>query len=207
MRHDVGNTRLYWPAGIILRTKTDANRLGVPGLETGFICLYPFDAATREDNGHQGCGLRPKANQQGDFRNNNGDYTWGSCEANGITTQAQWDTYYESVGKNNAKQCSWGIENQTGWNAAIASHAKYPEWGYLWNEIMLNNYGDGSQMPKYISAVFYDVNRDGGLAAAQQYQRDMNNAGYVVPLLRLDFTASDAERFSYEVADQVVPQE
>ncbi len=36
----------------------------------------------------------------------------------------------------------------------IASRDNFPALSNIWNEILLNNYGDGGQMPKYIAAYF-----------------------------------------------------
>lgn len=63
-----------------------------------------------------------------------------------------------------------------------------------------------AQMPKYIAAYFYDVNRAGGLTAARTFQVKMTNAGYNVPILRLDFANAGGDLFSYNAADQAVAQ-
>ncbi|MCD5980960.1 hypothetical protein [Pseudomonas quasicaspiana] len=209
IRKDVRNTRLYHPAGFILRNKTEAIAGNLPGLETGFICLYPFDAGTGADQTHQGCGRRalrvsfPTNNP----RHNNSAYAWGSCETSGIITVAQWDAHFESVAQNRGRQCSWNVDSQAAWNAMIASHAKYTTHTSIWNEIMLNNPADnGAGLPKYIAAFFYDVSLPAGKLIAQTFQRKLNAAGYVVPILKLSFLAPDASRFAYDPADQVVPQ-
>lgn len=88
----------------------------------------------------------------------------------------------------------------------IASRDDFPQFRTVWNEMLLTNYSDGSQMPKYIAAFFYDVNKAGGLIAAQHFQEKMNKAGYNVPILRINFTATPGQRFSYVAGDQVVPQ-
>lgn len=88
----------------------------------------------------------------------------------------------------------------------IASRDDFPTLQNLWNEILLNNYGDGGQMPKYIAAFFNDVSKAGGLATAQNFQIKMNNAGYNVPILRLNFANAGRDIFSYLAADQAVAQ-
>lgn len=209
IRKDVRNTRLYHPAGFILRNKAEAIADNLPGLETGFICLYPFDAGTGVDQAHQGCGRRALrvSFPQDNARHNNSAYAWGSCEASGITTVAQWDALFDSVAQNRGKQCSWNVDSQLGWNAMIASHAKYTAHTSIWNEIMLNNPADnGAGLPKYIAAFFYDVNQPAGKLIAQNFQRKLNGAGYAVPILKLNFLVPDASRFSYDPLDQVVPQ-
>ncbi|WAH57846.1 hypothetical protein LZ023_33645 [Pseudomonas silvicola] len=203
IRQDVPTTQLYNRAGFILRNRVEAMANGLPGLETGFICIYPFNAGTVSNLNHNGCGLRTLRTgfEQKAERNNNSAYAWGSCEAAGITTEAQWDQYYTQNGK---RQCSWGMENQTGWKAVVSTMNRYGTRAH--NEIMLKNYNNGEAMPRYIAAFFYDINRAGSLADAQSFQRKLNAAGYNVPILRLDFTAAKANRFAYAVADQAVPQ-
>ncbi|MEB0168977.1 hypothetical protein QN389_17840, partial [Pseudomonas sp. CCC4.4] len=59
IRQDISNKTLYHPAGLILRNKAEGNSHGLQALDTGFICLYPFDAGTLANpNNHQGCGVR-----------------------------------------------------------------------------------------------------------------------------------------------------
>lgn len=209
LRRGVTQTQLYHPAGFILRNRIDAISHDVPGLETGFICLYPFDASTSTANGHQGCGYRgkqypPSAPAKPD--DDNSAYAWGSCEGMGITTATQWDEHFQSVGLQPYRQCSWNIDSQHGWNNMIASRDDFPQLQYIWNEILLNNSGGGEQMPKYIAAYFYDVSRAGGLTAARNFQVKMNSAGYNVPILRLNFSNAGGDIFSYSAADQAVAQ-
>lgn len=205
LRSDTGITQIYHPAGFILRNRTDAMSRNLPSLETGFICIYPFDSSTSPGNGMKGCGLKPRAltDLQG---NNNAKYAYGSCEGIGVQTAAQWNADFNKQGQVLSKQCSWNVEDPVGWRASISAHSTYPNRRTLWNEVLLSNYNNGNSMPQYISAFFYDVKRAGGLAAARNFQKKMNAAGYNVPILRLDFTAAAANRFSYVVADQAVVQ-
>ncbi|WP_268799734.1 hypothetical protein [Pseudomonas huanghezhanensis] len=69
-------------------------------------------------------------------------------------TATQWNNLFQSNGNNRARQCSWNIDSQQGWNNMIASRDNFPALSNIWNEILLNNYGDGGQMPKYIAAYF-----------------------------------------------------
>lgn len=216
LRQDVTQTQLYHPAGFILRNRIDAIAHGLPGLESGFICLYPFDASTSTANGHQGCGYRAaRVGQQVkqseqlapiDVNDDNSKYAWGSCDGLGIVTATQWDNHFQSVGHTPSRQCSWNIDSQHGWNNMIASRDDFPNLKTLWNEILLNNYGDGGQMPKYIAAYFFDVNKANSLSIARTFQTKMNAAGYNVPILRLNFLTAPANRFTYNAADQAVPQ-
>ncbi|WP_297842931.1 hypothetical protein [Pseudomonas sp.] len=216
IRQDVSNKTLYHPAGFILRNKAEGNSHGLRALETGFICLYPFDAGTLANpNNHQGCGVRgfketPTLNDkpsQSEVKNNN-PYGWGSCDALGITTATQWNAYLTAHGPALSGQCSWNIESQSGWSAMIASRPAFPQYANVWNEILLNNKaGDnGDSLKPFIAAFFYDVHRTGSLAAARNFQTKLNANGYNVPILRLDFTAAAAQRFAYVAADQAVPQ-
>jgi hypothetical protein len=212
LRRDVRQTQLYHPAGFILRNRIDAVAHGLPGLESGFICLYPYDASTSTANGHQGCGYRgrktaePAPVEPIEPSDDNSKYAWGSCAGLGITTATQWDNHFQSVGYVKTRQCSWNIDSQHGWNNMIASRGDFPTLVDTWNEILLSNYGDGGQMPKYIAAFFYDVNKAGGLAAARNFQVKMYGDGYNVPILRLNFNATNDARFSYVAADQAVAQ-
>jgi hypothetical protein len=209
LRRGVIQTRLYHPAGFILRNRIDAITHDLPGLGTGFICLYPFDASTSTTNGHQGCGNRGKQafkSRQARLADDSSAYAWGSCEGMGITTATQWDQHFQSIGQVTSRQCSWNVDSQHGWNNMIASRGDFPQLKSVWNELMLNNYGDGTQMPKYIAAYFYDVSRAGGLDAARNFQVRMNNAGYNVPILRLNFANAGGDLFSYNAADQAVAQ-
>ena len=209
LRKDVIQTQLYHPAGFILRNRIDAIANSLPGLESGFICLYPFDAGTSTFNGHQGCGYRTAKLQEYPpitIDDSNSKYAWGSCEGLGIATAQQWDNHFKNSGYNRVRQCSWNIDSQTGWNNMIASRENFPALNNVWNEILLNNYNDGGQMPKYIAAFFFDVNKAGSLQIARTFQTKMNNAGYNVPILRLNFLAPIGARFTYNAADQAVPQ-
>jgi hypothetical protein len=207
LRNDVIQTQLYHPAGFILRNRIDAISHGLPGLESGWICLYPYDASTSTANGHKGCGYLGRSNDAPPAGpdDDNSQYAWGSCEPMGITTASQWNSHFSSVANIPSRQCSWNVDSQHGWNNMIASRKTFPLQN-LWNELLLNNYGDGGQMPKYIAAFFYDVNKAGGLTIARRFQTKMNSAGFNVPILRLNFGAAPAQRFSYAAADQVVPQ-
>jgi hypothetical protein len=215
LRRGVVQTTLYHPAGFILRNRIDGIAHRIPALESGFICLYPYDASTSTANGHKGCGYRPALAGQPPAAipstpiaptDDNSAYAWGSCDGLGITTARQWDNHFQSVGYQGYRQCSWNIDSQHGWNNMIASRNDFPTLQNIWNEILLNNYGDGGQMPKYIAAFFYDVSKAGGLAAARNFQVKMNNAGYNVPILRLNFANAAGDIFSYSAADQAVAQ-
>jgi hypothetical protein len=187
IRRDVSQTQLYHPAGFILRNRIDAISHALPGLETGFICLYPFDASTGVVNGHQGCGYRGRRTaepSQAELNVGN-SFGWGSCEGIGVNSEEKWNNHFRSTGQNTLRQCSWHIESQWGWKFMIGSRRAFPALSGVWNEILLNNLGDGGQMPKYIAAFFYDVKKTGGLAAARHFQTKMNSAGYNVPILRL----------------------
>ncbi len=209
LRRGVIQTTLYHPAGFILRNRIDGIARRLPALESGFICIYPYDASTSNANGHKGCGYLGRQVKNGAAITPNDDnsaYAWGSCAGLGITTAKQWDVHFQSVGQIRTRQCSWNIDSQHGWNNMIASRGDFPGLQSIWNEILLNNYGDGGQMPKYIAAFFWDVSKAGALTAARNFQRKMNNAGYNVPILRLNFANATGDIFSYEAADQAIAQ-
>jgi hypothetical protein len=50
------------------------------------------------------------------------------------------------------------------------------------------------------------VSNAGALATARSFQVKMNNAGYNVPILRLNFANAGGDIFSYSAADQAVAQ-
>ncbi|WAH57845.1 hypothetical protein LZ023_33640 [Pseudomonas silvicola] len=203
IRQDTGINNLYHPAGFILRNKVDAIAAGLPGLDTGFICMYPYDAWTTTVNGHQGCGLKPRIIKP-QAGNDNGAYAWGSCDAIGVTTTAQWNADFRARAQNLEKQCSWNIDKPSAWVSMISSRNTFGRRD-VWTEILLNNYNNGNSMPRYIAAFFYDPRKAGGLTAAQNFQRKLNAAGYSVPILRLQFDLP-LGAFSYVAADQAVPQ-
>lgn len=107
---------LYHPAGFILRNRVDGISHRLPALESGFICLYPYDASTSTANGHQGCGYRAtRSNQPAAVpKDDNSAYAWGSCCGLGITNAKQWDTHFQSVGYQSYRQCSWSVDSQHG---------------------------------------------------------------------------------------------
>ena len=130
-----------------MRNRIDAIAHGLPGLESGFIRLYPFNASTSFNNGHKGCGYRgtqtaPSAPTKPD--DDNAAHAWGSCEGLGTTTATQWDKHFQSVGQQTSRQCSWNIDSQHGWNNMVASREDFPTLQSVWNEILLSNLGDGT---------------------------------------------------------------
>jgi hypothetical protein len=89
----------------------------------------------------------------------------------------------------------------------ISSRQSFPR-PLVWNEFMIDN--DFGAHPQYfqnaITAFIYDVHSNGGLAAARKFQTDLataNEGPRRAPILRLDFDAPNASRFSYNAGDQV----
>ena len=208
LRQDSGVKGVVYSAGMLLRNKMDAIEANIPGVDQGLICLYPFDAGTGPQSGHNGCGLDdveiPPAAQ---FKNvsrplkptSNAD-AWGSCPQVGVTNAIQWGAFRKLTGR----QCSWNVENQEGWNAMLT--IRKGSSAVIWNELMLKNEDEGNHMPQYIGAFFYQSEReDEGLTTARSFQTKLYNAGFIVPILRMDLQKAH-NPFSYVEADQAIAQ-
>ncbi|HEY0287852.1 MAG TPA: hypothetical protein VGC62_12715 [Pseudomonas sp.] len=213
MRQDVGNTSLLHPAGFILRNTVEGNTHNLPAIDSGFICLYPIDGLTGGNLNHNGCGMPGSVAEllpQPQAKHRNQHFAWGSCEAMGITTLEAWNRFYLDhliPFPWTQVQCSWNVDSQSAWRNAVSSYATFSESnGYIWNEMMLAVTDDGSMLKENISAFFYDVSKSDGLNNARTFQTKLNANGYNVPILRLNFTAPAATRFSYAAQDQAIPQ-
>jgi hypothetical protein len=220
IRHDLNIERSFRSSGFILRNRAEAVANNLPGLDYGFICIYPFDALTSADNEHQGCG--PYSNKfllkktdaltatatATAAPTENERYAWGSCDTLGIKTSEQWEAHFTANGEHldSNAQCSWNADSPAGWDAMIESRPKFPRSDGIWNEFMISNQGDGSYMPQYITAFFYysRKNCERGLIEAQHYQKKLELAGYKVPIVRIDYATAASNRFSYLEDDQVV---
>jgi len=221
MRHDVkmlGLLGMDESAGFILRNPVEGAAVNLPILEKGFICQFPFDAFSK-DRLHKGCGLKGPAilypQPPADHRNT--AYAWGQCEGMGITSLQGWIDFYFSEDVPSVAlrpQCSWNADNIAGWNYAVAAHARFVDeyieeikGPYTWNELMLDVMGDdGSMLKPYISAFFYDARGTTSLESARNFQRKLNDRGFNVPVVRMDFAAPAEQRFSYLPDDQFIPQ-
>lgn len=220
IRADVQTSMMLTPSGFILRNATEGHRLGLPGYDEGFICLYPFDASTAALMLHKGCGHRKNTVQatypQPEASHHNALYAWGSCEDIGITTLAAWMEY--TLLHNPAPPtrpvdptvyiCAWNADSQSGWNNAIAAHRLFPDYAFLWNELMMTTVDDGYGLKDYISAIFYDTTYgDNGIEPARNFQRKAYENGNYLPIVRLNFTAPAQERFSLRPEDQAIAQQ
>ncbi|MEX5504963.1 DUF2599 domain-containing protein [Pseudomonas putida] len=133
VRKDLSTNRLVRPAGFILRTPMDARRLGLPVMETGFMCVYSFDGFTGPERPWHGCGgynqAVPGNNQARSSTapaNRNQALAWGSCDSRGIDTANQWRQNYRyartDMNRIQVTQCSWNAEQPSDWDAMIDTH-------------------------------------------------------------------------------------
>lgn len=198
IRKDVSTRILIHPAGLILRTPTDAAALGLPVKEQGFMCIYAFDGGTGPERKAYGCGFfdnrEPPRAAQGVMNNRNAALAYGTCAEAGVTTAEQWTKKYTGVMKGPIQldQCSWNAEKPSDWNAMIKVHESRPtttnrdpfSFSAQVNEFMLKNASatnDGSENMKYIDAFIYNVNTTQNFAtrgdqAAPKPENGLNSA-------------------------------
>lgn len=223
IRHDEGTRMLYHPAGYIWMSPADyigmkGNSSPPPGMiawADHYACIYPFDAGTLSGNrAPYGCGLlstKGSGSQPPDLPTRiPNPSAWGSCNQPPLsfTTAAQWNNHFQQqAGGVYSRSCSWYSDSSQYWLNMISSRQSFPR-PLVWNEFMIDN--DFGNNPQYfqnpITAFFYDVHRTGGLAAARKFQTDLataNERPRRAPILRLDFDAPNASRFSYNAGDQV----
>lgn len=133
IRKDLSINRLVRPAGFILRTPMDARQLGLPIMETGFMCIFSFDGYTGPERPWQGCGdynqplpANLQARSATQPPNRNETLAWGSCDSRGIDTADQWRQHFRYVradmNRIQVTQCSWNVEQPNDWNAMIDTH-------------------------------------------------------------------------------------
>ncbi len=209
-RKDDHPTLLLQPSGFILRNAVEADRLGLPGFDAGFICLFPKDAETAGNPLHNGCISRfaePVVHQihpQPDTPHRNAQFAWGSCKDIGITTLEQWMAYTGDMLGSNATttQCSWNVDSQNGWRNSIAMQGHYPDFDFYWNELLMATVDDGYGLKDQISAVFLDAaGYAQGIEPARNFQRKLIANDSYAPIVRLDL--SSARPFSFHQEDQV----
>lgn len=196
--------------GFILRNPVEGERLGLPGFDDGFICLFPVDALTGNNRLHGGCVSRfgkpaiHAFNPQPDIPHHNIRFAWGSCEDIGITTLEQWIDYVGDMqGGARGTQCSWNVDSQNGWRNSLAMHAHYPYLDEVWNELLMATVDDGYSRKDYISAVYVDAaNYAPSIEAARTFQRKLIANNSYAPIIRLDL-ASD-QPFSFHQEDQII---
>jgi hypothetical protein len=217
LRHELSESTPIYEAGFILRNAADASKKNLPGLDAGFICIFPYYADSYNGREHQGCGPATKSGEstpkskvsaRNRTKHANNEYAWGYCDQLGIKTAAQWNAHWIAADQSLLAQCSWNVESQSGWNALLTSRQSFPNRNTIGTDLMLINQRDGSQMPQYITAVFYNarLNCGAGLAMAQAMQKKLNDAGFSVPILSADFTPGVLSIFSYLDTDQAVAQ-
>ncbi|WP_277760941.1 DUF2599 domain-containing protein [Pseudomonas sp. A34-9] len=175
IRKDLSTKILIHPAGLILRTPTDAAALNLPVKEQGFTCIYAFDGGTGPERKWYGCGFfdsrEPPRAAQGVMNNRNAALAYGTCAEAGVTTAEQWTQKYTGLMKGPIQygQCSFNAEIPSDWHAMIRVHESRPTttnkdpfaYSAQVNEFMLKNAtatNDGSENMKYIDAFIYNVN-------------------------------------------------
>ncbi|POA42248.1 DUF2599 domain-containing protein [Pseudomonas sp. MPR-ANC1] len=175
IRKDLSTKILIHPAGLILRTPTDAAALNLPVKEQGFTCIYAFDGGTGPERKWYGCGFfdsrEPPRAAQGVMNNRNAALAYGTCAEAGVTTAEQWTQKYTGLMKGPIQygQCSFNAEKPSDWQAMIRVHESRPTttnkdpfaYSAQVNEFMLKNAtatNDGSENMKYIDAFIYNVN-------------------------------------------------
>jgi hypothetical protein len=126
----------------------------------------------------------------------------------GIKTAQQWYDHFVAGGSSERAQCSWNAEDPVQWGEMIEAR-KFPYVNnWMWNEVIIRNFpdGDGHPIRPYIAAVFYEVhgNRN-GLEAAKAFQVKLRNAGYTVPIVKINYVELAATGFTYSADDQAIP--
>jgi hypothetical protein len=202
---------VMYQAGFILRNAVEGHRLGLPGYDAGFICLFPKDAGTGINKGHNGCIANTLGNvvkrvyPQPEATHKNSEYAWGSCESFGITTLEGWIAFTGDMQFDSSTQCSWNADNQKGWRNSIAMQVHYPLWDYVWNELLMATVDDGYGLKDLISAVFVDsvdsAHYDEGIETARNFQRKLVANGSYAPIVRMDLKSG--QPFSFHQEDQV----
>lgn len=211
IRRDMHPAVMFRPSGFVVRTVKEAEQTGLPGYDAGMICLYPLDASTSGNRGHNGCAVRQPSVHvfypQPDVPHRNAAYAWGSCEDIGVTTLGDWLGYTGDMqGGATEDQCSWNADSQSGWNNAIATPVHYPDLSFIWNELLMATVDDGYSLKNYIPAVYLAASSlETGLEPARNFQRKLAAHGNQVPIVRLDLQA--AQPFSYHEEDQVIAQQ
>ena len=175
LRRDLSTRMLIHPGGFILRTPTDAHALGMPAKESGFACVYSFDAASGPERRWHGCGLfddpAPSRTAQPLVAGRNAALAYGSCAEVGVTDLSSWTQRHaiQVKGTIQREQCSWNAEDPADWDAMIQVHesrvtptVQHPfAFRAQVTEFMLRNatdHGDGSANAQHIEAFIYDAN-------------------------------------------------
>lgn len=177
------------------------------GIDTNIdvMCSFPIDAATvsRSD---EGCGASSGAPANS-----------GPCQAQGITTAAQWHAHYVQGGNNRNYQCGFTTDDDSSYNTAdgfyqsILSMATIADESFqTQNELRLATWAQGKQDSLPINAFFY-LSGTAGLNNAQQNQKDFYNSttnAVWIPVIEMILPASenDEARFEYLPADQLIPE-
>ncbi|MDD1013319.1 DUF2599 domain-containing protein [Pseudomonas rubra] len=176
IRRDLSINTLIRPAGMIMRNPADAEKLKLPIKESGFVCIYSFDAGTGPDRKWYGCGQTneniPANAGKGPRINKNSEIAYGSCPDQNVNNDADWLSRYtpgilNPLNRIQKPQCSWDAESPSQWDSMIKVHESRATTSALdpyavktfTNEFMLKNASDtndGSENMKYIDAFVYN---------------------------------------------------
>ncbi|WP_175651094.1 DUF2599 domain-containing protein [Pseudomonas sp. Marseille-P9899] len=233
LRSDLSIVVLVHPAGMIMRTPVDAERLGAPVKQEGFVCIYPFDAGTGPERKWHGCGDygkgQPSTAGQGGAANLNATTAYGTCPEKGVSSLTEWQKAYGNTTVQRV-QCSFEADDPAQWNEMIQIHESRAKANNtaplavrtLTNEFMMRNASetsDGSDTKKYIDAFVFNPNSnfnystygdtkpqkpEDGLTSARNFQKKLAAAGFIVPIVRVDFTKPATARFAYVETDQAI---
>lgn len=236
LRSDLSINTLVHPAGMIIRNPVDAERLGAPVKQDGFVCIYPFDAGTGPDRKWHGCGDygkgQPATAGQVGAANLNATTAYGTCPEKGVKSLTEWQKAYGNTTVQRV-QCSFNADDPAQWDEMIRIHESRAKANStaplavrtLTNEFMMRNASetsDGSDTKKYIDAFVFNPNSnfnystygdtkpqkpEDGLTSARNFQKKLAAEGIKVPILRIDFTKPPTARFAYVESDQAITQQ
>ena len=173
-------------------------------IDLDYLCAYPIDAATGNRN-DKGCGSSSLVpNPEVSIK----------CSEQGIHTAEQWKNHWDING--NPGQCGFDISEATGSNTterfyqSLRGTKLIDSINVIQNELVLATWDQniGDVLP--IQAFFYTSNSSNGLKDAQFYQRDFyETEGIWVPVIKftLPEKITDDAQFSYNVNDQVIPEQ
>jgi hypothetical protein len=190
-------------------TRALRDKSGQSGTPRGWNgCDFESDAQEDPSNQKQ---MQPNVNQAN---------AYGSCAEVGVSAAANpadaWIKRYGAGGVTMQRnQCSWNVESNSDWRTLIGIHIFKGTWAASgWTELLLKNSSatnDGSKLTPYIDAFVYDVNRGSELNADNQapltlamiFQQKLRQAGYLVPVLRMNLAPGfTGARFAYDANDQ-----
>jgi hypothetical protein len=202
LRKDLGIEILVWSEiqGFIFKDFDTAERLG--SYPTPLLCSYPSDANTSSRPTERGCGpntLYPQTSR--------------SCPEVGVTTLAQWQVHYRSVGgsgyfsQRNRNQCGFTADkDQFALSLQARNNFERPvEERPYHNEVMLKTWPEGIPKQLPIAAFFYlyKQTRAVGVEGAKYAQQDyFNVTGDLLPVIRVTLVDGAPTAFSFHENEQ-----